>query len=60
MSMNINLLRNAVIEGQIATLTAQKVTWGIYADRTGEDITTITAQIDKHIEALKKLLVTVP
>lgn len=56
--MNINLLRNAVIEGQIATLKAQIKTWEIYQTRTDEDVTAVTDQIQKHIEALEKLLVT--
>ena len=54
--MNIDLMRNVVIQGQIATIRAQITTWNIYADRTGENVATITAELEKHITELKKLV----
>lgn len=54
--MNINNMRNVVVKGNIATLEAQIVTWEIYADRTGESVTSIVAAIREHITALEALL----
>lgn len=54
--MNIDLMRNVVIQGQIATIQAQIETWNIYADRTGESVSSIVAELEKHITELKKLV----
>jgi hypothetical protein len=47
--MNIDEMRNIVLQGQIATLTAQIETWNIYADRTGEDVSSILSEIQSQI-----------
>lgn len=57
--MNINLMRNVVIEGQIATIRAQIETWLIYGERTGENVSSITTQLEDHITALRNLIRTV-
>lgn len=54
--MNINLMRNVVIQGNIATIRAQIETWNIYADRTGEDVSAIVTELEKHITELEKLV----
>lgn len=54
--MNINQMRNAVIAGQIATITAQIEVWNIYAARTDEDVSTIVATLTAHIAALTLLI----
>lgn len=54
--MNIDEMRNVVISGQIATVTAQIETWNIYSARTGEDVTEILATLAAHVAALIKLL----
>lgn len=54
--MNIDLMRAVVVEGQIATITAQIKVWEIYEARTGESVATIVAQLQAHITALQALL----
>lgn len=54
--MNIDLMRNAVIQGQIATVTAQIATWEIYSDRTGEDVTNIVSELQEHITRLSAMI----
>ena len=58
--MNINAMRNVVVQGQIATLEGQIETWEIYSKRTNEDVSSIITQINIHIAALKLLLVNIP
>lgn len=54
--MNINKLRNVVVQGNIATLKEQILAWEVYADRTGENVSDIISQINTHIAALEELL----
>lgn len=54
--MNINLMRNVVLQGQIATIMAQIRTWEIYSDRTGEDVTEIVAELNDHIVRCELLM----
>lgn len=58
--MNINLMRNAVLQGQIATITAQIETWKIYADRTDEDVSDIVAELTDHISRLEAMFTVFP
>jgi hypothetical protein len=54
--MNINNMRNVVIQGQISTIKGQITTWKIYAKRTGEDASDVISALEKHIEDLGKLV----
>jgi hypothetical protein len=54
--MNIDKFRNAVIAGQIATLTAQIQVWQIYSERTGENVTGILTTLTAAITALTLLI----
>lgn len=54
--MNIDLIRNVVIQGQIATVQAQIKTWEIYSERTGESVTQIISELNTHITKLRSLI----
>lgn len=54
--MNINKIRNAVLQGQIATVVAQIKTWQIYTDRTDESTSDIQTELNDHIERLEALI----
>lgn len=53
--MDIDKMREAVIESQIACVTTQKEVWEIYGDMTGHTVTTITNALDSVITKLGAL-----
>lgn len=53
--MNINKLRNAVIQGMISTITAQNCVWSIYDDRTDENTKAVRDENDTQIDDLELL-----
>lgn len=55
--MNINKMRNQVLQGQIATIEAQIRAWEVYSDRTDEDVTTIIAELSSHIERCESMII---
>lgn len=55
--MNINAMRNLVLQGQIATIQAQITTWNIYADRTGEDVSDIVTELSEHIARCQAMMI---
>lgn len=55
--MNINKMRNAVLQGNIATCEEQIRIWEIYSDRTDEVVTTNVTEIEQHIADLEAMII---
>lgn len=55
--MNINKMRNQVLQGQIATIQAQILTWEIYSYRTDEDVSDVVAELEDHISRCEAMII---
>lgn len=55
MGMNINQMRNATIDGNIATNVAMIKLWEMQGKAVNEDFSEIISKIRKHNESLEKL-----